>query len=47
VYGSPSGNFQFFLNGLENILKVYKSDNHLIICGDININYLDETKEKN
>ncbi|PNF43744.1 hypothetical protein B7P43_G13769 [Cryptotermes secundus] len=47
VYRSPSGNFQFFLNGLENILKkVYKSGIHLIICGDININYLNQSKEK-
>ncbi|MDR2829930.1 MAG: hypothetical protein LBB45_02660, partial [Methanobrevibacter sp.] len=47
VYRSPSGNFQFFLNGLENIInKVYKPAIHLIICGDININYLNESKEK-
>jgi exonuclease III len=48
VYRSPSGNFQFFLNGLENILKkVYKPDIHVIVYGDINVNYLDESKEKN
>jgi hypothetical protein len=41
VYRSPNGNFQFFLYGLENVLKkVYKSS----ICADIN--YLDEIKEK-
>jgi exonuclease III len=47
VYRSLSGNFQFFLNGLENIInRVYKPGIHLIICGDININYLNESKEK-
>jgi exonuclease III len=47
VYRSPSGNYQFFLKGLENILKkVYKPNIHLIICGDINVNYFDESKEK-
>jgi hypothetical protein len=47
VYRSPGGNFQFFLNGLESILnKVYKPGIHLKICGDININYLNESKEK-
>jgi exonuclease III len=46
VYRSPSGNYQF-LKGLEYILKkVYKPNIHLIICGDINVNYLDESKEK-
>jgi hypothetical protein len=47
VYRSPVGNFQFFLNGLEAILKiVYKPNILLIICGDINVNYLEESKEK-
>jgi hypothetical protein len=46
-YRSPSGNFQLFLNGLDNnIKKVYKSYVHLIICGDININYFNDYKEK-
>jgi hypothetical protein len=47
VYRSPGGNFQFFLNRFKNILnKVYKPGAHIIICGDININYLNESKEK-
>jgi hypothetical protein len=47
VYRSPGGNFQFFLNCSENILnKVYKPGFHLIICGGININYLNESREK-
>jgi hypothetical protein len=45
VYRSPSGNFQLFLNGLDNIIKkVYKPDIHLIACCDIN--YSNESKEK-
>jgi hypothetical protein len=47
IHRSPVGNFQFFLNGLEVILKiVYKPNILLIICGDINVNYLEESKEK-
>jgi hypothetical protein len=47
IYRSPSGNFQFFLNGLEHIpKKMFKPDIHRIICGDININYMEESKEK-
>jgi exonuclease III len=47
VYRSPNGNFQYFVKGLENITnKIYKHDVQLIICGDININYLIESKEK-
>jgi hypothetical protein len=46
-YRSPVGNFQFFLNGLEAILKiVYKPNILLFICGDINVNYPEESKEK-
>jgi len=47
VYRSPNGNFQCFIKGLDNIIKkMYKPDFKLIICGDININYLIESKEK-
>ena len=47
VYRSPNGNFQYFIKGLDNIIKkIYKPDVQLIICGDININYLIESKEK-
>jgi len=41
VYRAPSGDFDFFFNKMDNIfnsLHNYKSE--LIICGDININYL-------
>jgi hypothetical protein len=47
VYRSPNGNFQYFIKRLENITnKIYKHDVQLIICGDININYLIESTEK-
>ncbi|MDR2457636.1 MAG: endonuclease/exonuclease/phosphatase family protein [Clostridiales Family XIII bacterium] len=47
IYRSPTGNYQFFLKGSETILKkVYKPNIHFIICGDFNINYLDESKGK-
>ena len=47
IYRAPSGNFAFFLDKLEMILNLlYKNNTQLIICGDININYLDENNEK-
>jgi exonuclease III len=47
VYRSSNGNFQYFIKGLDNIIKkIYKPGVQLIICGDININYLIESKEK-
>ena len=36
VYGAPTGNFNLFLNRLDDIIKIlYKVDLQLIICGDI------------
>ena len=47
VYRSPIGNFQYFINELDNIInKIYKPGVQLIICGDLNINYLTKSKEK-
>jgi exonuclease III len=47
VYRSPSGDFQFFLNRLGVIIKkFFQSDLKLIICGDINVNYLIDTEGK-
>jgi len=43
IYRSHSGNLQFFLSGLESIIKkLYKLNLHFKICGDINKNYLIE-----
>jgi hypothetical protein len=47
VYRSPNGDFQYFIKGLDNIInRINKPGVQLIICGDININYLTESKEK-
>jgi len=47
LYRSPNGNFQYFIKGLGTIInKIYKPEVQLKICGDININYLTESKEK-
>ena len=48
IYRAPSGNFTHFLDKLEMILNLLHSNNtQLIICGDININYLVENNKKN
>jgi hypothetical protein len=47
VYRAPNGNFNLFLNGLDGIIKtLYKVDLNLIICGDINIDYLTDSDKK-
>jgi exonuclease III len=46
IYRAPSGNFAHFLDKLEMILNLLHSNNtQLIICGEININYLVENKK--
>jgi exonuclease III len=48
IYRAPSGNFNNFLQKLDNILKLYVSSNsEFIICGDFNINYLADMYRKN
>jgi hypothetical protein len=47
IYRCPVGNFTFFLNQLELILNnVYKISNSIILCGDFNINYLNDDNRK-
>jgi len=47
VYRAPSGNFNLFLKKLDDVLKsLYRADLKVIICGDININYLTEGDRK-
>jgi exonuclease III len=42
VYRSPSGNFSNFLRRLDNILDMLHNNRaEFIICGDVNINYLE------
>jgi exonuclease III len=45
IYRSPSGNFLKFMDHLELILQsLYNPKTGIVICGDINLNYLEETK---
>ena len=47
VYRAPTGNFNLFLNRLDDLIKsVYKTNLNLILCGDINIDYLTENDRK-
>jgi hypothetical protein len=42
VFRSPIGNFNKFLRKLDNILgMLYNNKSEFIICGDVNINYLE------
>ena len=41
IYTSPSGNFTDFLNRFDLILqKRYNNKYNIVICGDVNVNYL-------
>jgi hypothetical protein len=47
LYRAPSGNFSEFLNRLESILNIlYTQNNEIVICGDINVNYLVDNNRK-
>ena len=47
TYRSPTGDFNYFLNNLESILnKTCKTSTDILLCGDFNINYLDDTPRK-
>ena len=47
IYRPPTGNFNFFTNNLDLIFnKLYNPTSKLIICGDINIDYLKNTGKK-
>ena len=44
---APTGNFNLFLNRLDDIIKtLYKVDLKLIICDNINIDYLKDNDKK-
>ena len=48
LYRAPSGNFSSFSIKLDTILQsLYTPMLHFIVCGDININYLNESENKN
>jgi hypothetical protein len=47
IYRSPKGNFKNFLKQLDLILqKLYDNKHNIIICGDVNVNYLLDNKDK-
>ena len=47
LYRAPSGNFSIFVLNLNTILQsLYTPMLHFIICGDININYLNDSVNK-
>jgi exonuclease III len=47
VHRAPSGNYDYFLNKLDNILtSLHNYKTEFIICGDININYLEINNKK-
>jgi hypothetical protein len=47
IYRSPTGNVTYFLNQLESILNtIYKTSTDLILCGDLNINCLNDNSRK-
>jgi exonuclease III len=47
LYRAPSGDFLEFIKRLDAILKcLYSPKSEFIICGDININYLNENDHK-
>ena len=47
LYRSPLGNFDYFLKELEILLNlVSRNSRGLIICGDFNINFMEDTTHK-
>ena len=47
LYRSPTGDMDFFLSKLDRVLHiVYNLTHHIIICGDINVDYLVESERK-
>ena len=47
IYRAPTGNFNLFLNRLDDSIKsIYRTNSNLILCGDINIGYLTENDKK-
>ena len=46
-YRAPTGNFNLFLNRLDDIIKtLYKVDLQFVICGNINTDYLTHNDKK-
>lgn len=48
IYRPPTGNFNMFVNNLSYALQVASKQNSVVVlCGDLNIDYLKESEEKN
>jgi hypothetical protein len=47
IYRAPTDNFNYFLQQLDNTVQSFSTPaSHIIICGDLNINYLVENEQK-
>jgi hypothetical protein len=47
IYRSPHGNFEYFINKLDKVLKLLsKTKNEYILCGYFNVNFLEESPRK-
>jgi exonuclease III len=47
IYRAPGGNYNYFLNKLDCILNsLHRYNSEFILCGDININYLESNSRK-
>ena len=47
IYRSPTGNITYFLNNLEAALnQIYSNTANILLCGDFNINYLNDNQNK-
>jgi hypothetical protein len=48
IYRSPASNLKYFLTKLDEILNlVHNNKSEVILCEDININYLENCTKKN
>lgn len=46
IYRSPNGDFEAFVDGLSAMLEnTYHANNKIILCGDVNINLLENNKQ--
>ena len=47
LYRSPHANFKIFMSTLDDVLNKVINNNDVILCGDLNIDYLSNSTEKN
>jgi hypothetical protein len=47
IYRAPAGDYDYFINKLDYILNfLYRYNLEFILCGDINVNYLENNNRK-